>query len=339
MRVRVPVRSSAPTTSRPGRPGALVAALGLSAVLAGACAPAVAPLPAPAPAPRDPPSVPAPSRVDRRIAIAPQLPAARYRVAVRTVLQSEEPAAAGRPGGTSAEEVVLAEATITLRGERSWSAAVGPDPWPPGALRASGRVDGFRLTASPRVQAARPGALATPAPAADSLPAVTFDAVLDSVLARIAPTPALVNECDQPSVAAAGLARELLVRLPETIETGAAWRDSARVFTCRGGVPITLYLANETRVVSIAADGRSVTLRRTVRTRVEGQLVLAWRTITLRGSGEATSTLALRLPDGTADQVTGTGVLRFEARDSARPTARETLIVQRTQYEAARLAP
>lgn len=300
------------------------------ALLPGACTPAVTPLPESRPAPVVAPETPPPAVAPRRFSIDRTLPSAQYAVRVVSALRADSQ-------GAPLEEEVRAEGTVTVRGTRARS-ATSPTL---DALRAEGRVDGFRLTASARVRDARGSALpGTTPPALPDAPIVTaFEAVFDSVLARVAPVPPLANECDQPSVAAAALAREVLLRLPEAITPGLAWQDSVRVFTCRGGVPITLHLVSETRVTEIARDGRRATLERSVRSTAEGELALGWRTVGLRGRGDARYTVTLDLPEGTVNRVDGTGEMRFEASDSARPSARDTRVLQRTTYEARRITP
>jgi hypothetical protein len=301
------------------------------AVTLGACAPGVAPLPAPTPAPgRDSaPTVVVPP--DRRVLIARELPMARYEVRLRTTLRLDSL-------GTPVEEQMSSEGTISFQGRRGPSAA-SPSLQ---ALQATGRVEGYRVSTSTRVRDARTSALpgaAASLPASGEPVSAAFEAVFDSVLARITPTPALANECDHPAAAAVSVARELLLRLPETLSNGQQWQDSARVFTCRNGVPITVQLVHATRVTALSADGRQATLERTVQTRADGRLALGWRTVSLQGSGNARYTITLRVPDGVVERVEGTGEMRFDASDSARPSARVTRVDQRTQYEARRLSP
>lgn len=306
------------------------AALLAVALLTGACTSAITPLPESRPAPVVVPEAPTAAVVPRRLLIDRALPSAQYAVRVVSALRVDSQ-------GAPLQEEVRAEGTVTVQGTRAPS-ATSPTL---GALRADGQVEGFRVTATSRIRDARASALpgTTPPPLPDVPIATSFEAVFDSVLARVAPVPPLANECDQPSVAAAALAREVLIRLPDAIAPGLTWQDSVRVFTCRGGVPITLHLASETRVTDIARDGRRATLERTVRSSAEGQLALGWRTVGLRGRGDARYTLTLRLPEGTVDRVDGTGEMRFEASDSARPSARDTRVVQRTTYEARRITP
>lgn len=263
--------------------------------------------------------------------IARDLPMARYEVRLRTTLRLDSL-------GTPVEEQMSSEGTITLQGRR------GPSATSPTlqALQASGRIEGYRLSASPRVRDARtsalPGASAS-LPPTEGVVSSAFEAVFDSVLARITPSPALANECDHPAAAAVGLARELLLRLPETLTEGERWQDSARVFSCRNGVPITLQLAHDTRVTALSADWRQATLERTVQTRADGRLALGWRTVSVQGSGRARYTITLRVPDGVVERVEGAGEMRFDASDSARPSARDTRVDQRTQYDARRVSP
>lgn len=255
----------------------------------------------------------------------------RYEVRLRTTLRLDSL-------GTPVEEQMSSEGTIALQGQR------GPSATSPSlqALRANGRVESYRLSSSPRVRAARasalPGASAS-LPASEGVVSTMFEAVFDSVLARVTPTPALANECDQPAAAAVGLARELLLRLPEALSEGQRWQDTARVFSCRNGVPITLQLVHDTRVTALSSDGRQATLERTVETRADGRLALGWRTVSVQGTGSARYTITLRVPEGVVDRVAGGGEMRFDASDSARPSARVTRVDQRTQYEARRLPP
>ena len=320
------------------RMGGLRAARAVSVcLLAMACAPSVAPLPPPTTGPAPAPVEPTLGAMPRAVRIASAIPESRYTVRVVTALEVDS---IGR--GDSVPhllyDTVSTVGVVALSGAR----ASLTQPSQPGLLRASGTVSGVRIRTSARIREARTSALPGVAPVALSPEeelTVAFSAVFDTALARLTPTPPLANECDQPAVAAAELARDLLLRLPETLTPGAQWADSARVFACRAGVPITMQLVQTTRVDRLAEDGRTATLVRTVTMRADGRLTLGWRTVSLQGTGASQSTLTLRLPDGTVDLVTGTGESRFEASDSARPTAQRTRIVQRTTVEARRLTP
>lgn len=321
--------------------GVLVQVLPVSVVaacvLAVACAPAVVPLPPPATGPAPAPVDAAPGARAREVRVSSTLPASRYTVRVVTALEVDS---IGRGDSVPhiIHDTVSSVGVVTLAGARASLAEASQ----PGVLRASGTVSDVRIRSSARIRAARISALPGVAPAAlspDDDLVVNFSAVFDTTLARLTPIPPLANECDQPAVAAADLARELLLRLPETLMAGAQWSDSARVFTCRAGVPITLQLTHTTRVDRLSDDGRSATLTRTAAMRAEGRFTLGWRTVSIQGTGASQSTLTLRLPDGLVDVVTGSGESHFEASDSARPTAQRTRIVQRTTVEARRLAP
>lgn len=310
------------------RPALLVG--GALSVL-GACAPGVAPLPTPVPEPvREPVPTVAPPAV-RRVVVGRVLPPTRYEVRLRTTLRVDSL-------GTPVEEQMSSEGTIALQGRRAPATA----PSSLDAVQASGRIEGYRLITSSRVREARTSALpgaAASLPASEGPVTTAFEAVFDSVLARVTPTPAPANECDHPAVAAVGLARELLLRLPEALTEGQRWQDSARVFSCRNGVPITLVLRHDTRVIALSADGRQATLERTVQMRADGRLALGWRSVSLQGAGNARYTITLHVPDGVVERVEGGGEMRFDASDSARPSARVTRVDQRTQYEARRLSP
>ncbi len=321
--------------TRPRRLGAVL----LASVAIG-CAPAVTPLPGPAPAPAPVPSrapVPATGTSDAagaRVTLAARHELTRYEVRSETRLTVDS-------AGAPVTETVSAAASVSFSLERFGD----PRSQTPLGLRGSGRVDGFVLTPSPRLAAARSSAIAsdTPPPSVPALPiSVTFDAMVDGLIARASPVPALANECDRAELGATALARELLVRLPGALAAGDTWTDTTRVFVCRGGVPVTVETvatsrvdaleAGETGPASIARISRALVMR------AEGEQASAWRSLGLVGRGRGRQEVRVALPGGVIESLDGTSETSFVLHDSGRPNGGEARLTQQVTYRAVRAA-
>jgi hypothetical protein len=244
--------------------------------------------------------------------------------------------------GTPITETVSSAAAVSFSLERTGD----PRSPAPLGLRGSGRVEGFVLTPSPRLSAARSSALAgeLETPAAPSLPiTVAFDAMVDGLIARASPVPALANECDRPELGATALARELLVRLPGALAAGDQWTDTTRVFVCRGGVPVTAETIATSRVEALesgAAGPASIArLVRTLEMRSEGEQASAWRAVGLVGRGRGRQELRVSLPEGVIESLEGTSETNFVLHDSGRPNGGDARLTQQVTYRAVRAAP
>jgi hypothetical protein len=257
----------------------------------------------------------------------------RYEVQSRSQLTVDS-------AGTPVTETVESAGAVSFTGEREFPEGQSA----PGTLRASGRVDGFVMTPTSRLANARASALPGVAtlPGSPALPqSVAFDATLDGTITRVAPNPTPANECDHPSLAATALARELLVRLPTTLAVGDAWRETTRVFACRGGVPVTVETTSAFRVLGVetGAEGAVARIERLTTTSASGELASTWRSVSLTGAGQGRYELRVALPTGVVFDVTGQSETRFETRDSARPAGGRAVVVQRVDYRATRRSP
>ncbi len=301
--------------------------------LIAACAPS-RPAPAPEPVPEAPPVVVVPVPVaPASVTIATRHDTVRYDVVSSARFERDS-------AGTPNQEEIVTRAMVSFAMERigtgSSSAALD--------LRSTGRVDGFVISSSERVKSSRssalPGVVTTP-----SLPVapltVPFDATLNGLTARVAPRPALANECDQPEMSALALARELLVRLPPVLVVGASWSDTTRVFMCRGGVPVTVQQIGTATVKSLESGPSGPFTRaqidRTLQTRVEGQLATSWRSVGLTGRGSATQQMLVDATSGALVELTSESSTQLDVHDSARPDQGQQSVVQRVRFTARRV--
>lgn len=305
-------------------------------VALGACAPAVTPLPGPAPvsAPTAGPVVVEPARPIRRM-VALRHDTVRYTVRSRSQLTLDS-------AGTPITEQVESTAFVQFALERTGN----PEGTAPLGLRSTGRVEGLVLSPTTRLATARSSALPEVARAPDypTLPlTVPFEAIVNGTITRVAPTPALPNECDRPETGATGLARELLVRLPGAVATGSAWADTARVFVCRGGVPVTVETIATNRVVALdgSADGPATRLRitRELQIRAEGEQATAWRTVALTGRGQGRQEVVISMPGGVLQELRSETETVFDVRDTARPDGGQQQVTQRVTYAASLVRP
>ncbi len=305
-------------------------------MLLGGCAPAVTPLPAPTPV-----AAPVERPVDevrpasRSLTLALRHESARYTVRSRSQLTQDS---AGTPVTEHVESTAFVQFSLERTGNPNASAPLG--------LRGTGRVEGFVLTPTTRLANARTSALSgvAEAPGYPTLPlTVPFEAMVDGTITRVAPTPSLANECDRPETGATAMARELLVRLPGALATGSAWVDTARVFVCRGGVPVTVQTIATNRVSAIesSADGPASRVRvvRDLLIRAEGEQASAWRTVALSGRGQGRQELVIAAPAGVLQELRSDSETVFEVRDTARPDDGKQRVTQRVQYTASLVRP
>lgn len=269
------------------------------------------------------------------VSLALRHESARYTVRSRSHLTQDS-------AGTSITEQVESTAFVRFTLERTGD----PMAQAPLGLRGTGRVDGFVMTPTTRLAHARASALAnvTQAPDYPTLPlTVPFEAMVDGTITRVAPTPSLANECDRPETGATAMARELLVRLPGTVAVGSAWVDTALVFVCRGGVPVTVQTIATNRVSEIerSADGPATRVRvvRELLLRADGEQASAWRTVALNGRGHGRQELVLSAPAGVLQELRSERETVFEVRDSARPDDGRQRVTQRVSYMASLVRP
>lgn len=303
-----------------------IAALALSALAACASSPSAVPAPSPTPVPVPspvPPPVSAPSAAPRvaRYRLPVVLPSTQYAVRLRAELERDS---AGRKDRSTVESSARVE--LTLRRD------------PRGALRGIGRVDSFTVHASgSAVRSTTPGAPSSP----QNTPAFTnvvVDAVLDSTLVRAVVRPALANECDRPEAAAADLARDLLVRVPETLSVGDRWRDSLVTLVCRGGVPLTVRTLIESTLDGTADNDRTLHIRRVLTVRLDGSSRMPWRQTDIDGDGRGTQDLQVDVTAGTVLSLDGESTLTIRVSNgSLRDQARVQTVTQKTTLSARRV--
>lgn len=292
---------------------AVAAALSLALWALAGCAsgPALTPAPSPTPVGAAPTAAPRAARF--RIPLVTGT--AGYDVRVRTELERDS-------AGRTERDVVESSARVELMVRRD----------PRGFLRGAGRVDSFIVRgngATMRTTAA--SAMASTSVAAPLFTSVAIDAVLDSTQLRTIVRPPLANECDRPEAAAAGMARELLVRLPESIAVGDRWRDSLVTLVCRGGVPMTMRTIIESVVMGTSDGDRTLRLQRTLATTLQGTNRSPWRQVEISGEGRGTQTMQVSVERGTLTALDGEGSLIIRIRSgSLREAARMEQVTQKT---------
>jgi len=306
----------------------------LASVLVIGCAPAVVPLPAPVPVPAPAVRTPEPARPEP-VSLALRHPVVRYTVRSTSTLTQDS-------AGTPVTEQVESSAIVSFTLERTSSPSL---PAPLG-VRATGAIDGFVLRPTSRLALARTSVLGgvIPPPEYPTRPlTVRFEALVEGTNTRVSPTPPLANECDRPETGATALARELLVRLPGALAAGSAWVDTARVFVCRGGVPVTVQTISRSRVTALDASADGPASRARVRRELEivadGEQVSAWRRVALRGRGRGEQELVVSVPDGVLQELRSESETVFELRDSARPDGGQQRVTQRVEYTARATRP
>lgn len=220
----------------------------------------------------------------------------------------------------AAVRVADAEQRIVTDARIAWSADRRPD----GGLRGRGTVERFAVR--------MPG---------DSLPSsqglvasVVLEALLDSVTARVTTRPLLANECDRPESAAAALAREFLVRVPDGVTEASQWRDSSATIVCRSGVPMTVYSVVESRVEAMTDD--RMRIRRRITQKLSGVGGSAFRGFEIRGAGSGTQRLIVSLPSLTLLSLEGESRLELQVgeRLPGSPMKQQS-VTQRVELRAA----
>lgn len=193
-------------------------------------------------------------------------------------------------------------------------------------LRADGIISAFSRSPYRRLDPGAPTAV---------IPQLRFVALRSDTMLRIVAQPALDNECDREETSALALISELLVPLPATLTVGDRWTDVARIFSCRGTVPMTTEWRSTYTVDSLvprARDGTTIAaITRDVELAVSGSATTAWPKIELRSRGAGRLHYLVRLPDAAPVQMTGETTLSLVVTSSDRPTA-PARILQRTTY-------
>ena len=285
-----------------------------------ACAPgpSAAPAPAPVPAPvATPPVVENPRATRYRLPLA--LVATSYGMRVRTELERDS-------AGRTERDVVESSARVELTLRRD----------PRGLLRGAGRVDSFVVRASgASARTATPAAMSSTTVPAPLFTSVAIDAVLDSTQLRTVVRPPLANECDRPEAAAAGMARELLVRVPESVSVGDRWRDSLVTLVCRGGVPMTMRTTIESVAAGMSDGDRTLRVQRTFATTLEGNSRTPWRQVEITGTGRGTQDVQVDIARGTIVALDGESTLTIRVvNGSLRDAARTQQVVQKVTLSA-----
>ncbi|MCA0375832.1 MAG: hypothetical protein LCH84_09200 [Gemmatimonadetes bacterium] len=238
--------------------------------------------------------------------------------AVLRVSASGAPASGAQP----AEQRTSTQALV------NWTATRTPT----GGLRATGQVDSFVVRSTLDTGRARAGS-APSAAARDAAPTlVLLDATLDSAFARVVTRPPLTNECDRVEAAAAQLARELLLRIPDGMVVGAQWRDSSVALVCRSGVPMAVHTTTLSTLEGF--DDEVATLVRTTQQRVDGKGGSPFQALEVSGSGSGTQRVRLRVRDGAIETLDDTSTLTLLLTDRVPAAAARTqqVVQQRTLH-------
>lgn len=233
--------------------------------------------------------------------IAADVRDARYDVRSITRVTSDS---AGRP----IEQRITTSGVVTIALRRSAD----------GAFRGSGRVDSFTVQMASAFAAT---STINAAPDALRLDSVFFDAILDATSLRVVTRPSLANECDRAETSATALARELLLRIPNTVQVGSRWIDSTIAFVCRSSVPIAVRTVNDYVVERI--DGREknamVHVRRALTVRMDGKLASPWRPLEISGVGSGSQLIVIDAVRGAVQSLTGTSTITLQFTDRSRP--------------------
>jgi hypothetical protein len=277
------------------------------------CARGPALTPAPSPSPAAPAPIEAPRALRFRIPLVTG--SAGYDVRVRTELERDS-------AGRKERDVVESSARIELMVRRDTR----------GFLRGAGRVDSFIVRGNgATMRTTTPPTMSSTSIAAPLFTSVAIDAVLDSTQLRTIVRPPLANECDRPEAAAAGMARELLVRLPESMGVGDRWRDSLVTLVCRGGVPMTVRTIIESAVTGTSDGNRTLRIQRTVATTLEGNNRSPWRQVEISGDGRGMQEVQVDVERGTLSSLDGESTLVIRIRNgSLREASRLEQVTQKT---------
>lgn len=269
--------------------------------------------PSPAPSPRMEPEPVREITVIRRTALPARIPSVTWQVTSTARVRVMGASSDGRGDNRT-------EQRVESRGRVSWS--FDRQPW--GALKGTGQVDSFVVSSTP--DGARPTTSAKSVPPVT--PLVLLEAVVDSLMTRVATRPPLTNECDRTEASAAALAREVLVRIPDGLQRGDSWRDSTVSLICRSGVPVVVHSAVVSTLDRI--DGDRLIVKRVLTSTFDGRGGTAFRGLELTGTGTGTQTATVDAVRGTLERLEGSSTVMLQATErlSGAP-----LRVQRVEQE------
>jgi hypothetical protein len=183
----------------------------------------------------------------------------------------------------------------------------------------SGQVDSFTVRTTFDQQLA-------PLPTPPAL--VLLDARVDSSTLRVVTRPLLDNECDRPEAAAAALAADVLVRIPDGVLRGSTWRDSTVTLVCRGGIPMTLVSVSQTTLQSM--EESQLRLERRVALEVSGSGGSAFRAFEVLGRGQATHNIVVDVATGMLRRLEGRSEMTLTTNERVPQQApRVQTVVQR----------
>ena len=253
------------------------------------------------------------------IPIAANVRDARYQVRSIARVTSDS---AGRP----IEHRIETSGMVTIALQRSAD----------GAFRGSGRVDSFTVQMPSASSSMSPSTVASDAVHLDS---VFFDAILDATNLRVVTRPLLANECDRSETSATALARELLLRIPRSVQVRSQWVDSTIAFVCRSSVPIAVRTVNSYTVERIdnGASNAMVLVRRAFTVRMDGKLVSPWRPLEVSGVGTGAQRVIIDAVRGAVQSLDGTSTITLQLNDRSRPNgARTQRVVQQVELKIER---
>jgi len=261
--------------------------------------------PVPVPAPRETPPIPAPVSV-ARVSLPARLSGGSWRVVSQVSVELKDSVPNKR---TSPRQDVQSSALVSWSGTRTAN----------GAMVLSGQVDSFTVRTTFDQQLA-------PLPTPPAL--VLLDARVDSSTLRVVTRPLLDNECDRPEAAAAALAADVLVRIPDGVVRGSTWQDSTVTLVCRGSIPMTLVSVSQTTLQSI--DESELRLERRVALDVSGSGGSAFRAFEVQGRGQATHNLVVDAATGMLRRLEGRSEMTLTTNERVpQQTPRVQTVVQR----------
>lgn len=219
---------------------------------------------------------------------------------------------------TSADAVDTALVTDTIMSElvASWSEA--SMSWP---RRILGRVDQYRV-------GRHTDSLSTSADLPLPLSFSTSQAAPGAQPTFVAPD---VAGCGIPGLSAVHGLRDLWLSLPDTLQPGAAWRDTSTYRFCRDGIPLLASVEREFHVLGARSSplGLVVDVRRTSTGRIEGAGVQFGDSVRIEGVAAGEMTYELAASGARVLSGTGTSSLTLTLRG----TRRTHRMTQRSRIE------
>lgn len=278
----------------PGMRAPVYGLLGLAMIACGG-GPVVTPVPVPEA--RETPPVPAPVSV-ARVSLPARIAGGSWRVVSQVSVELLDSAALA--SGSRGDTRTTRRQDVESRGLVSWSGTRSPS----GAMVLTGQVDSFTVRTSFEQQLA-------PLPTPPAL--VLLDARVDSGTVRVVTRPLLDNECDRPEAAAAALAADVLVRIPDGVVRGSTWQDSSVTLVCRGSVPMTLVSRSQTTLQSI--DEAELRLERRVELEVSGSGGSAFRAFDVQGRGQGSQRIIVDVARGVVRELEGRSELTLSTSE------------------------